>query len=239
MQRLIRGAIVAAVSAASFVLPVLAAPAQQDNQAIITSPTDGQAVAGLAPIFGTATSNDFARYEIAYGSDPNPNDAWQPFATAEVILRDAQLGVWDTTNLPAGTYMIRLRVIRPDGNFAEDIVRGLIVGPAATATPQATPTDVPPPPTFETETQATIQPTIVIEQPPTSTPEPVVAGGSTDDSAAARRDGNSGLDLSRFSSACINGVWCSVGVFFLLGALGIGRWGMRRLLKQMQERENQ
>lgn len=240
MQRFIHAVVAALFAAAIFAAPARAGRLSQENIAIITSPTDGQAVSGLVPIFGSVASVDFSRYELAYGPDPNPNDSWQPFATAEVLLTDAQLGVWDTTTLPSGTYAIRLRVIRSDGNFAEAIVRGLQVGPAATETPAATPTDIPPAPTFEPETQATIQPTVVIQQPPTPTQAPAVAGGAADDSSSgSQRNTDSGIDLSRFTSAFTDGISCAVGAFFLFGAAIFGRWGLRLLLKQMRERSNQ
>jgi hypothetical protein len=241
MQRLIRGTVAALLIAAAFALPATAARQAQENVAIITSPTDGQAVSGLVPIFGTVASIDFSRYELAYGPDPNPTDAWQPFAAAEVLLTNAQIGVWDTTSLPPGTYAVRLRVIRSDGNFAETIVRGLQVGPAATETPAATPTDIPPAPTFEPETQVTIQPTVVIQQPPTASPAPTaIGGGAADDSSSgSQRDASSGINLSRFTSAFVDGITCAVGAFFLLGAAVFGRWGLRLLIRQLRERSNQ
>ena len=240
MQRLIRGTIAAVWIAAMFVMPAAAAPPAQDSQASITSPTDGQAVSGLVEIFGTATSSDFSRYELAFGPDPNPGDSWTTFASANIVLTNAQIGLWDA-NLPAGTYALRLRVFRSDGSVAaEDFVNGLIVGPPPTEAPVATPTGVPPAPTFEPETQVTIQPTIVIEQPPTDTPEPPAAGGVVEESSgSSREEGSPGIDLSRFGSACVNGIWCAVGAYFLLGAFVFGRWGVRWIMKQMRERSNQ
>ena len=126
MQRLIRGTIAAVWIAAMFVMPAAAAPPAQDSQASITSPTDGQAVSGLVEIFGTATSSDFSRYELAFGPDPNPGDSWTTFASANIVLTNAQIGLWDA-NLPAGTYTLRLRVFRSDGSVtAEDFVNGLM-----------------------------------------------------------------------------------------------------------------
>jgi cell division septation protein DedD len=239
MQRLIRGTIAAIVIAAMFIVPAMAAPAAQDVQALITSPTDGQAVSGLVPVFGTVTASDFSRYELAFGPDPNPGDSWTTFASPNIVLTNAQIGLWDA-NQPAGTYALRLRVFRSDGSVAaEDFVNGLIVGPPPTEAPAATPTSVPPAPTFETETQATTQPTVDIPQPPTATPTSVAAAGSVDEAGASRRDGGSSIDLSRFGAACVNGIWCAVGAYFLLGAFVFGRWGVRRLMKQLRERPEQ
>ena len=61
--------------------PAHAAPQLQGADiAQITAPTEGQALSGLVTISGSANHPEFARYELAYGPDPNPNDAWQPFA---------------------------------------------------------------------------------------------------------------------------------------------------------------
>jgi len=235
MARLFRGSFTALIVAVLLVLPAVAAPPTQDTQAIITSPTDGQPVSGVVPIFGTATSTDFSRYELAFGPDPNPNDAWQTFATADIILSNAQIGAWDTTTLPPGKYIVRLRVVRSDGNYAEAFVRGLQVGPAASPTPPATPTNVPPAPTFGTEPAAAFQPTATIELPPTATPTPQAgAAGVAQDGTRPEREQSSGIDLSRFGSACLNGVWCAVGVYLLLGAYVFGRWGFRLIMKQIR-----
>ena len=242
MHRLIQGMLAAVVITAMLVIPAMAAPAAQDAQAIITSPTDGQQVSGLVPIFGTATAIDFSRYEIAYGPDPNPGDSWITFATADIVLSNAQIGLWDANQAP-GLYALRLRVFRSDGSVAaEDFVNGLIIGTPPTPTPEATPTGVPPAPTFGTEQAVpSIQPTVVIEQPPTSTatPQDVGSVGRNDDAASRSSARSGGLDLSRFGAACVNGIWCAVGAYFLLGAFVFGRWGFRWIMKQLRDRSNQ
>ena len=238
MQRVIHGTLSAMLIAAMFVVSAVAAPLAQDAQAIITSPVNGQTVSGLVPIFGTVAASDFSRYELSYG--PDPGDAWQMFASADILLANAQLGVWDASTVQSGTYAVRLQVFRSDGSIvAETIVRGLIVGRPSTPTPPATPTNVPPAPTFEAETQATIQPTVIIEQPPTATPAPTFAAGAAQTDTRPQRNQAGGLDLSRFTSACINGVWCAVGGYVLLGAFVFGRWGVRRVMKQMRDRSDQ
>ena len=240
MQRYFGGALAALLVAAVCVMPVAGAPQAQGDQAVIISPADGQQVSGLVPVFGTATASDFARYELAFGPDPNPSDTWTTFATPDVILINAQIGLWDA-NLPPGLYQLRLRVFRSDGSIAaEDFANGLIVGTPPTETPAPTPTSVPPPPTFEPETQGTIQSTVVIEQPPTPTPAPTLAGsGSADDSSSSRRGGGPNIDLSRFGSAFTDGVTCAAGAFVLVGAAWLARWALRLIMKQMRGRSNQ
>ena len=241
MQRTIGGAIAALLVAAACILPAAGAPQAQGDQAVIISPADGQQVSGLVSVFGTATASDFARYELAYGPDPNPSDTWITFATPDVILVDAQIGLWDA-NLPPGLYQLRLRVFRSDGGIAaEDFANGLIVGTPPTETPAPTPTSVPPPPAFGPETQPTIQTTVVIEQPPTPTPVPTLvgSGSAAGQPPSSRRGGGSGIDLSRFGSAFVDGATCAVGAFLLLGAVLLARWAFRLIMKQVRGRSNQ
>ncbi|HZY45395.1 MAG TPA: hypothetical protein VFF70_11660, partial [Anaerolineae bacterium] len=121
-------------------LPVQAAPLNQDAQATITTPTDGQVVNGNVLISGSAAHPDFDRYEIAYGPDPNPNDAWQIFVNNNQMVAANTLGTWNTSVLVDGTYIIRLRVIRRDSNYTEAFVRGIKV---SNQQPVGTPTSVP------------------------------------------------------------------------------------------------
>jgi hypothetical protein len=44
----------------------------------ITSPRDNAAVRGLVPIEGSASHPQFQKYEVHYGSQPNPGDQWTP-----------------------------------------------------------------------------------------------------------------------------------------------------------------
>ena len=106
--------------------PAHAAPQRQGADiAQITAPTEGQALAGLVTISGSANHPEFARYELAYGPDPNPNDAWQPFAEGNQPVDNGTLGTWNTSVIADGQYALRLRVIRKDSNYSEGFVRGL------------------------------------------------------------------------------------------------------------------
>ncbi|MFN8597310.1 MAG: hypothetical protein U0559_14160, partial [Anaerolineae bacterium] len=97
--------------------PAAAAPLAQEPIASITSPVDGQQLSGIVRITGSANHPEFDRYEIAYGPDPNPNDAWQPFSSNSQPVTNDVLGLWDTTRVADGGYMLRLRVVRKDSNY--------------------------------------------------------------------------------------------------------------------------
>jgi hypothetical protein len=231
----------------SLLQPALAAPQRQGQDiAQITSPTDGQTIAGLVTITGSADHPEFARWELAYGPDPNPNDAWQPFTEGNQPVLNGSIGTWNTGVVADGGYMLRLRVIRKDSNYSEAFIRGLQVSNSA---PIGTPTSIPPAATFPAE-QPTFtaveaaQPiaTIMVEQPPTSAPEArPVQTNQPQTSSAARRNtttaaGNS-INLSQFGTACLNGVALVAGLFVLLGVIQAGRWGVKQVRRSQKRRQ--
>ena len=215
--------------------PAWAAPLGQEAQAAITSPTEGQEIVGLVTISGSASHPDFDRYELAYGPEPNPNDAWQPFGGNNQPISHAVLGVWDTTKVADGTYSLRLRVVRHDGNYTEVFVRGLRV---RNQQPTGTPTSIPPAPTFGPE--ATLVPvgTVLVEQPPTSVPAVSSSAGSATSGGSASRRSNSasGFDGSLITSACLSGILWAFGLFGLLGAIQVGRIGYKQYLRRQRKK---
>jgi hypothetical protein len=217
--------------------PAQAAP-QLQGQAIaqITSPTAGQTLTGLVAVTGSADHPEFARWELAYGPNPNPNDAWQPFASGEQPVLNGTIGIWNTGVIADGGYDLRLRVVRKDSNYDETFVRGLQVSNSA---PVGTPTSIPPAATFPAE-QSTFTAaeaarpiaTILVEQPQTSVPEAhAVQTNRPSTNAAARRNSASAassFNAQQFGLACLNGVLIAAGLFIALGVIQAGRWGVKR-----------
>ena len=159
------------------------------SQSGITSPASGSTVSGDVPLLGTAVIEPFQKYELYFKQEPSGDDAYIWFAGGTQQVTNGQLGVWQAAALPPGTYSIRLRVVKNDGNYAEFFARDLSLnlnaesptptptetasGPIATPIPSATFTPAP-------------QPTVALGQvslpqagaaPPadTPTPEPVAA----------------------------------------------------------------
>ena len=220
-----------------------AAPRSQQDIAQITSPTEGQALAGLVTITGSANHPEFARWELAYGPDPNPSDAWQPFASGETSVDNGVLGTWNTGVVADGGYMLRLRTVRRDSNYNETVVRGLKVSNSA---PIEQPTSIPPAPTFPAE-QATLPPEgpiqalepVRVEQPPTSPPLPTPAPNSpVDTNTSARRTANNApaLNAGLFGSACLNGILLAVGLFVLVGVIQVGRWSAKQVRRSRKKK---
>lgn len=159
----------------------------------ITSPGTGSSVRGSVPVRGTASNDSFARYELYFKQEPSGDESYIWFAGNTAQVFDGELGTWHTGDLAPGTYTLRLRIVRPDGNYGEFFARDLRVNlEAPTPTPTETPTGPTPTPIpIDTPTPIT-QPTpvsVVVEQPalaePTPTPELVVLGNAGDSAEAS------------------------------------------------------
>ena len=137
-------------------------------QAGITSPANGSAVSGDVVILGSAVIDPFQKYELHYKLEPSGNDAYIYFAGATTPITNAQLGVWQAGGLPAGTYSLRLRVVKMDGNYVEYFTTGITVNGAAAASQEPTPTPTSSEPTPTPIPTATFtpapQPTVAVGQ---------------------------------------------------------------------------
>jgi hypothetical protein len=142
----------------------------------ITAPSPGDSVSGEVSIEGTADDPDFWKYELHYNPVPGNKDLWTaiegtPFTTAVV---EGELGTWDTTTVEDGTYGLRLRVVRLDGNFDDYTILGIVVAnvePEPTEEPGVEPTEEPGvEPTEEPEVEPTEEPEEEEAAPPPVSP---------------------------------------------------------------------
>jgi hypothetical protein len=201
---------------------VMAAPPWQGGDlALITAPKSNDVVRGQVAIMGSATHSQFQFYKVEYALEPVGGDeSWGIVgAIREQPVLNGQLETWDTTEIPDGSYSLRLRVVRLDGNYDEALISQVVVAnalpeeptetptPEASLTPTITPTPLPP------------TPTIVIEQPalpseeadaaaPTRTPLPTPDEGG---------EGGIQLDTAPLKSACLYGTGAMFGLFLLFG----------------------
>jgi hypothetical protein len=136
-------------------------------QSGITAPAGGTTVSGDVVIMGTAVIDPFQKYELHYKLEPSGDDAYIYFAGATMPVVNGQLGVWQAGALPPGTYSLRLRVVKIDGNYAEFYTTGISVNQGAVATQEPTPTPT------SSEPTATPIPTVTF----TPAPQPTVAVG--------------------------------------------------------------
>lgn len=201
---------------------VWAAPAMQGGLAVITSPRGPVVVRGSVLISGSATHPDFDYYKVEYAPGSNPrDDQWALIGSTHAApVVDGLLETWHTLDrVPDGTYSLRLRVVRRDGNYGEDIVRQITVAnalPTETPTPAATPvptvTSTPLPPT----------PTIVITVPVQTTPEPRPTLPGPEVTPSLEDEGPT-LSLDTITSSMCWGGGIALGVFLLIGFFALVR----------------
>ena len=154
-------------------LSAIAAPPRQGELAQITYPADNEVVRGIISVTGSAVHPQFDRFQLAYAPEPvTQNDQWVGIGierTDQVV--NGELAIWDTTTVPDGSYSLRLRVVRQDGNYGETEVHHIVVAnaqPTETPTPELLVTRAP----TQTPTPLPPTPTIVVEVPFDQTPTP-------------------------------------------------------------------
>jgi hypothetical protein len=194
----------------------LAAPPAQDDLALIASPQNNAIVRGLVSIRGSATHSQFQFYKVEVAREPvTDENAWGIIGMIhEEQVVDGQLEAWDTTQIPDGSYTLRLRVVRIDGNYSEYSVVQVVV---ANAQPTETPTPAETPIPTVTPTPLPPTPTIVIEQPalPTGAATPVPTQPPLP--TPSEEEGGFSLDFIPLQTACLYGAGVGLGIFLLFG----------------------
>jgi len=92
----------------------------------ISSPHEGDVLAGTVVIEGTASGSAFSAYQLDYGVGENPG-SWQSLASSADPIIDETIYTWQTAGL-TGTYTLRLRA--PSGH--EDRVTIMLANSALT-----------------------------------------------------------------------------------------------------------
>lgn len=126
-----------------------APPRQAPGYAEITQPVPGSVLEGIVTLRGSANHPSFTSYDLAFTYANDTTGTWfiigSP-ATTPVV--DGPLGLWDTSTVSPGIYVLRLRVYLSTGAVFESQVRDLRIGlPApktSAASPSATPRQVAP-----------------------------------------------------------------------------------------------
>src|SRR5262245_6744794 len=224
--------LLAAVWSIQFSGAIAAPERQAQDLAVITNPPSNAVVQGVVQVTGSADHPSFQFYVIEVSPEPVTGSQWQ-------VIQDIQrtpvvngwLVTWDTTTVPDGSYTLRLRTVRLDGNYTEFFVQQVVV-----ANTQALPTDTPTPGAVEsppsepefvtptvTPTDLPPSPTIVIDQPIVDTPTPRPVETST---PLENPDENqsfiptvTGFSLTPLRDACLYGGLLMIGIFVLFGFL--------------------
>jgi hypothetical protein len=103
-----------------------------DPRAQIAVPGTDQTVRGTVNIQGTASMDNFSRYELSYAAEPDAVN-WVSLGGAVQPVTAGTLGVWNTRPLPDGNYALRLQVFDAAGGLAETTVRNIVLANAVAA----------------------------------------------------------------------------------------------------------
>ncbi len=178
------------------------AHAWQGSQAIISSPQPFSTLRGVVSITGTATHPSFQRFQVYFRAEGVPDEWHFMFEQTNQVV-NGLLGSWDTRGVPDGTYALRLRVVRLDGNYDEKEVNGLLVAntrPVETPTPDATATLAEPARPTDTPTPIFTPTPVTVQQPQIATPTPritpTVTAAAPTDGTPASPSGDSGGDAT-------------------------------------------
>jgi len=101
-----------------------------NENATITSPTSGQEIRGLVEVRGTANISNFAFYKIEIRPIA-PNSIWQVLTAGTESLSEEVLGIWDTSLVENGVYLLQLVVTDTAGNAPLPCTVEIVVLPEA------------------------------------------------------------------------------------------------------------
>ncbi len=229
-----------------------AAPAIQEQRPVIAQPAQDSAVRGVVQIVGTATHPQFQKYQLYFAPWPIPSDdAWAFVSEAFTQQQLGLLGTWDSRTVTDGTYALRVRVVKLDGNYHDSDPRRVLVANtrpvapptlAATETPEPLPIEEPPTPTVVVvapTSQVTSQATATPESQPTPTaeqgPEPEVTpllpstpSGTASGIADQILSGERILDTAKKAALYTAGAFLAIGAFFGVKALLMWLWYKNR-----------
>lgn len=215
---------------------------QGQDLAVLETPTEGASVQGQVQVIGSADHPAFEFYVIDVA--PVGTEAWQFLGDGRTAVLSGRLATWDTVTLPDGSYSLRLRVVRVDGNYSESFIRQVQVSniaPIATNTPSITqsttlPTvnspqlpDLPEIATF-TPIPPTPTPTVLVDQPIVDTPTPRPTETATVSALPNPEEPTSLIpEIRNFSvtplwDAFLFGAGVMLSIFLLFGFLSIIRY---------------
>lgn len=101
-----------------------------NEQATITSPSEGDEIRGLVEVIGTANVPNFAFYKIEVRPS-EPSALWQVITAGTDIKIEDVLGSWDTSLVENGVYLLQLVVTDTVGNAPFPCAIEVVVLPAA------------------------------------------------------------------------------------------------------------
>ncbi len=94
-------------------------------EARLTTPADGEVIAGICNITGTANGPYLDYYTLEYGEGVDP-DMWQQIASSSEPVDNGILGSWDVTALE-GNYTLKLQVQQTQSQQNQSVTKNIFV----------------------------------------------------------------------------------------------------------------
>jgi len=130
----------------------------------VVSPQAGDALQGSVVVSGSTDLAGFRSYEVAFSYPGAGEGSWFLVEQSQTSVKGGVLGVWDTSKIADGNYLLRIEVALTDGSKVEQVIPDLRVR-NYTAIETNTPTPLPvqaatpvPVAVSITPTQATLTP---------------------------------------------------------------------------------
>lgn len=94
----------------------------------ITYPKQNDTLYGVVEIRGSASDDNMAYYQLEYSAQ---GGSWTPIGPAryQKPVNDGPLGTWDTTQVPPGTYQLRLNLTDRMGNHIQNTIMVEVAAP--------------------------------------------------------------------------------------------------------------
>ncbi len=80
-------------------------------------------MSGVVDFVGTVPAENLLRWELAWS--PGRSEEWYFLVSGEQPVSDGLLARLDLSQLPAGLYDFRLRIVRSDYNYTDQLIRDL------------------------------------------------------------------------------------------------------------------
>jgi len=160
-----------------------APPRQAPGYAEITQPVPGSVLEGIVTLRGSANHPSFTSYDLAFTYANDTTGTWFAIGSPSTTpVVDGPLGLWDTSTVSPGVYVLRLRVFLSTGAVFESQVRDLRIGLPAPETSATSPSAAP----GQVAPTATAVPALVVTAPAPATPaNPAIAALTIGASMAA------------------------------------------------------
>lgn len=162
-----------------FLVPIafLIIAAQNSSPVAITSPADGDVVAGDVTINGTTDILGFASSQVDFSYASDVTGTWFTIGTSSQPEIDSPIATWDTSLITDGSYILRLRVNLEDGAFEEATIQIKVQNDSPILTPTPIVTSTPDQLVLQISTPFLVaaSPTPTLTPPPTPTSFPTNA----------------------------------------------------------------